>query len=112
MVEISERPTSDATKTVATAAAERALVSEVAASIVEQVRSLVATEKWPLQSAENTLRGVDFYPRNDFMRALVQNAVNFKLTNGYVPCLASPTSFNEHGDHPCRFGTRYEHDNG
>ena len=93
MVEISERPASDAAKE----AAERALASEVATSIVEQVRSLVATGKWPLQrSAENTLRGVDFYPRNDFMRALIQNAVNFKSTNGYVPCLASPTGFNEH----------------
>jgi hypothetical protein len=29
------------------------------------------------------------------MRLLIRGAVQFKLTNGYVPCLASPISFNE-----------------
>jgi hypothetical protein len=95
MVEISERPAWSGTVTV-TAAAERALLSEVSASIVEQVASLGGSEKQPLEaSAGNSIRGVDFYPHEDFMRALIQGAVRFKLTNGYVPRLASPISFNE-----------------
>ena len=42
------------------------------------------------------MRGVDFYPWKDFVRALVQGAATFKRTHGYLPPLAVPKSFNEH----------------
>ena len=47
-------------------------------------------------TSENTMRGVDFYPWKDFLRALIHGAHMFKAENGYLPRLASPTSFNEH----------------
>ena len=45
---------------------------------------------------ENTMRGIDFYPWKDFIRALIHGAHMFKAENGYLPRLASPTTFNEH----------------
>ena len=69
----------------------------VASNIVGQLGLLVATGKWPLQPpTENTMRGVDFYPWKDFLRALIHGAHLFKAENGYLPRLATPTSFNEH----------------
>ncbi len=69
----------------------------VAANIVAQIGSLIGTEKWPLDPPPaDTLRGIDFYPMADFVRALVMCAQGFKGTHGYVPLLGSPTSFNEH----------------
>jgi hypothetical protein len=58
---------------------------------------LVVTGKWPLRrSTGNTKRGIDFYPWQDFMHALIGGTHIFKAENGYLPSLASPTSFNEH----------------
>jgi TupA-like ATPgrasp len=68
----------------------------VASNIVGQLGSLVATGKWPPPSAGNTMRGVDFYPWKDFIRALGRGARMFKIAHGYGPRVASPTSFNEH----------------
>src|SRR5262245_41136205 len=66
-------------------------------NIVGQLGLLAATAKWPARpSTGNTLRGIDFYPWRDFIRALIQGAVMFSRVHGYVPSLASPTSFNEH----------------
>jgi hypothetical protein len=69
----------------------------VASNIIGQLALLVATGKCSRRpSAGDTMRGVDFYPWRDFISALVRGAVMFKTTNGYVPNLASPISFNEH----------------
>jgi hypothetical protein len=66
-------------------------------NVVGQLGLLAATRTSPLQrSAGNAMRGVDFYPRKDFIRALVQGAVMFSKAQGYAPSLASPTAFNEH----------------
>ena len=67
-----------------------------ASNILCQLGLLIVTGKWPPPSAGNTLRGVDFYPWKDFISALIQGALGFKDVHGYVPPLASPTSFNEH----------------
>lgn len=42
------------------------------------------------------MRGIDFYPWKDFIRALIRSAHTFKAENGYLPSLVSPASFNEH----------------
>ena len=69
----------------------------VALNIVGQLGLLVVTGKWPLQPpTRNTMRGIDFYPWRDLLRALTNGALIFKAENGYLPWLASPTSFNEH----------------
>ena len=69
----------------------------VASKIIGQLGWLIATGKPPLQTSAGTgMRGIDFYSRKDFVRALIQSAVKFKNSHGYVPQLASPTSFNEH----------------
>jgi hypothetical protein len=57
---------------------------------------MAAGKLQPQVSAKNTMRGIDFYSGKDFIRTLIQSAVRFKNTHGYVPQLASPTSFNEH----------------
>jgi TupA-like ATPgrasp len=62
-----------------------------------QLLLLAVTGKWPQHRAGgNAMRGIDFYPWQDLVRALVRAAKLFKLENGYLPPLASPTSFNEH----------------
>ena len=69
----------------------------VASNIVGQLGLLIVTGKWPPQSSTgNTMRGIDFYPWKDFLRALIYGAHLFKAEHGYVPPLAFPTSFNEH----------------
>ena len=69
----------------------------VASNIVGQLGLLIFTGRWPPRpSTENTMRGIDFYPWKDFLRALIHGAHLFKAENGYVPPLAFPTSFNEH----------------
>jgi hypothetical protein len=70
--------------------------SVVAWKIIGQLTLLVATGRCSLRRSAGNLRGVDFYPWKDLISALVRGAVMFKITNGYVPNLASPTSFNEH----------------
>jgi hypothetical protein len=67
-----------------------------ASNILCQLGLLVATGKWPPPSAGNTMRGVDFYPWKDFIRVLTSSALTFNKVHGFVPRLASPTSFNEH----------------
>jgi hypothetical protein len=68
----------------------------VAWHVVGQLGLLAVTGKWPLQpSAANTMRGVDFYPRKDFLHALIRGAYMFRSENGFLPSLTSPTSFNE-----------------
>ncbi|MGA8610507.1 MAG: ATP-grasp fold amidoligase family protein [Xanthobacteraceae bacterium] len=68
----------------------------VASHIVVQLALLVAAGKWPKQpSGGNVMRGVDFYPWRDLLRALVRSAELFKAENGYLPPLAFPVSFNE-----------------
>ena len=74
-----------------------ALVGQSAPWMVGQLAVMAATGKWPPRpSAANAVRGVDFYPWHDFVRALVQGAAMFKRIHGYLPPLASPKSFNEH----------------
>jgi hypothetical protein len=70
----------------------------VRSNVVGQLALLVARGKWPplRRSAANTMRGVDFYPWKDFISALTRASEMFKITNGYLPNLASPNSFNEH----------------
>ena len=69
----------------------------VASNIVGQLGLRVVAGKWPLRTPpENTMRGVDFYPWKDFLRALIHGAHMFKAENGCLPRLAYPTSFNEH----------------
>ena len=81
----------------ALARATRWSLFAVAGNIVWQLASMVVTGKWPPRSStENTMRGVDFYPWKDFISALIRGAYMFRIKNGYVPHLASPTSFNEH----------------
>ena len=71
--------------------------SLVAANIIGQLGFLVVTGKWPQPpSVGNTMRGVDFYSPKDFVRVLIHGARAFEARQGYVPRLASPTSFNEH----------------
>ena len=68
----------------------------VAENIARQLGPLIAKEKWPPDyPPANTMRGIDFYTKNDFVRAIMYAAHIFKARNGYVPNLASPTSFNE-----------------
>ena len=68
----------------------------VAANIVGQLGTIVATGRWLRPLPPGTMRGVDFYPATDFMSALVLSAQMFKNTHGFVPALASPSSYNEH----------------
>ena len=69
----------------------------VASNILGQLGLMVAAGKWPAKSAQTmTMRGVDFYPWKDFIRALIRGAHIFKLENGYLPPLVSPKTFNEH----------------
>jgi hypothetical protein len=69
----------------------------IASSILGQLGLLFVTGKWPRQqSPKNTMRGIDFYPWKDLLRALIQGAHIFKIENGYIPPLASPITFNEH----------------
>jgi hypothetical protein len=69
----------------------------VALNIVGQLGLLFVTGKWPLHpSSANTMRGIDFYPWKDLLRAFIHGAHIFKAENGYLPSLVSPTSFNEH----------------
>jgi hypothetical protein len=57
---------------------------------------LVVTGKWPARSSNgSTMRGVDFYPWKDFLRAVIHGAHKFHGENGYLPNLVSPISFNE-----------------
>jgi hypothetical protein len=67
------------------------------ANIVGQLGPLILARKWPLERPPaDRMRGVDFYTATDLVSALVLSAQNFKETHGYLPQLASPTSFNEH----------------
>jgi TupA-like ATPgrasp len=69
----------------------------VASHIAAQLALVVASGKWPKQrSGGNLMRGIDFYPWKDLLRALVHGAQLFKVENGYLPPLAFPVSFNEH----------------
>jgi hypothetical protein len=67
----------------------------VASNILGQLGLMVAAGKWPPKSAQ-TMRGVDFYPWRDFIRAVIRGAHIFKLENGYLPPLVFPKTFNEH----------------
>jgi hypothetical protein len=83
--------------TAALARPERWSSLAVALNMLGQLGLLFATGKWPPQpSSANTMRGIDFYPWKDFIRALIRSARTFKVENGYLPSLVSPTSFNEH----------------
>lgn len=69
----------------------------VAANIMAQLGQLVVTGKCRLnRSAGNQMRGIDFYPTTDFLAALMKSAYAFKMTHGYLPKLAAPSSFTEH----------------
>jgi len=69
----------------------------VAANIVGQLGSLIGTGKWPLRRLPGgQMRGIDFYPAVDFVTALMTSAYGFKMTHGYLPNLAAPSSFTEH----------------
>jgi hypothetical protein len=77
--------------------AARAEKARICVHILGQLGLAAVTGKWPPPlSAGNTMRGVDFYPRKDFIRALIRGALRFNEGQGYVPSLVSPTSFNEH----------------
>jgi TupA-like ATPgrasp len=68
----------------------------VAAQIVAQLGTLVATGKWLRPRLPGTMRGIDFYPARDFIAALAVSAQLFKNAHGVLPSLAAPTTFNEH----------------
>jgi hypothetical protein len=69
----------------------------VAANILGQLGSLVGTGKWPLNRlAADQMRGIDFYPAMDSVATLITSAHEFKVTHGYLPSLAAPSSFTEH----------------
>lgn len=69
----------------------------IASNMVGQLGLLFVAGKWPLRCpSANTMRGIDFYPWKDFILALIRSARIFRAENGYLPSLASPTSFNEH----------------
>ena len=69
----------------------------VAANIVGQLGSMVASHKWSLQRPpSDRMRGVDFYPATDLVFALVNCAQYFRNRHGYLPSLPSPSSFTEH----------------
>jgi hypothetical protein len=69
----------------------------VACKMLGQLGLLVAAGKLPRRSsAGNAMRGLDFYSAKDFIRALIQSAVMFKDSHGYVPPLALPATFNEY----------------
>ena len=71
--------------------------SVLVTNLVGQLGPLVAEGKWRLERPPaDMMRGVDFYPATDLVSALVFSAQFFKSTHGYLPQLASPTSFNEH----------------
>ena len=55
------------------------LMAAVTVDIVGQLGLTVVIGKWsPPPSAGNTMRGVDFYPGKDFIRALIRGALQFK----------------------------------
>jgi TupA-like ATPgrasp len=69
----------------------------VASNMVGQLGVMFIIGKWPLRPAHaNSMRGVDFYPWQDFLHAVIRAARRFKSENGYLPLLARPASFNEH----------------
>jgi hypothetical protein len=65
--------------------------------IVGKLGALLVAGKWPLRrSPPGTMRGLDFYPWKDFLRAVIRGAYQFKAENGYLPRLVRPVNFNEH----------------
>ncbi len=69
---------------------------EVKASLVDQIKSMVATGRWPRGSPpDGFIRGIDFYSPNDLVSAIVVGAQIFKDAHGYIPPLAEPKSFSE-----------------
>lgn len=69
----------------------------VALSMIGQLGLMIGAGKWPRRPPpSNTLRGVDFYPWKDFLRAIINGAYRFRVENGYLPRLDLPTTFNEH----------------
>jgi TupA-like ATPgrasp len=69
----------------------------VASKIIGQLGVLAAARKLaPQVESGNAMRGIDFYSGPEFIRALIQSAVRFKKSHGYMPRLTSPTTFNEH----------------
>jgi hypothetical protein len=53
--------------------------------------------RWSRGSVPNgMMRGIDFYPLQDLIYAVIHGAHRFKAENGYLPPLISPTTFNEH----------------
>jgi hypothetical protein len=69
----------------------------VALNMVGQLGLIFVAGKWPLRPPPaNTLRGIDFYPWKDFVRAVIYGAYRFKAENGYLPHLVRPITFNEY----------------
>ena len=69
----------------------------VAANVIAQLGLFLATGKLRLKRSAGThMRGIDFYPAADFLTTLVKSAYEFKMTHGYLPNLAAPSSFTEH----------------
>ena len=69
----------------------------VASKIIGQLGVLAAARKLaPRVDSGNAMRGIDFYSGTEFIHALIQSAVRFKKSHGYMPRLTSPTAFNEH----------------
>jgi hypothetical protein len=69
---------------------------EVKASLVDQIKSMVATGRWPRdRPPQGYMRGVDFYNTDDLVSAIVVGAQIFKDAHGYIPSLSAPASFSE-----------------
>ncbi len=68
----------------------------VQASLLGQIRSMVAAGRWPRERPpDGFMRGVDFYNRADLLSAIFVGAQIFKDAHGYIPPLSAPKSFSE-----------------
>jgi hypothetical protein len=64
--------------------------------LVAQARAMVGSGRWPRDPPPaGHLRGIDFYNANDLMVAIVVGAQHFKNAHGYIPPLATPSSYSE-----------------
>ena len=69
----------------------------VALNMVSKLAMTFLLGRWSRASVPpGMMRGIDFYPLQDLIYAVIHGAHRFKAENGYLPPLASPTTFNEH----------------
>jgi hypothetical protein len=69
----------------------------VALNMASKLAMTVILGRWSRGCVpKGMMRGIDFYPLQDLIYAVIHGAHRFKSENGYLPPLVSPVTFNEH----------------